>query len=55
MQVNPSDFLCCAGGDFVCPGTCKVARLDETEGLKMHSTQLFLNSSDFPIMPFLCF
>ena len=34
MQVNPNDFLCCAGGDFVCPGTCKVARLDKTEGLK---------------------
>ena len=41
MQVNPSDFLCCAGGDFVCPGTCKVARLDKTEGLKMHWAQLF--------------
>ena len=41
MQVNPSDFLCCAGGDFVCPGTCKVARLDKTEELKMHSAQLF--------------
>ena len=41
MQVNPRDFLCCAGGDFVCPGTYKVARLDKTEGLKMHSAQLF--------------
>ena len=41
MQVNPSDFLRCAGGDFVCPGTCKVARLDKTKGLKMHSEQLF--------------
>ena len=41
MPVNPSDFLCCAGRDFVCPDTCKVARLDKTEGLKMHSVQLF--------------
>ena len=48
MQVNHSDFLCCAGGDFVCPGTCKVARLDKTEGLKMHSVHLF-----YIILPFL--
>ena len=41
MQENPNDFLCCAGGDLVCTGTCKVARLDKTEGLKMHSAQLF--------------
>ena len=26
--------LCCAGGDFGCPGTCKVARLDGSEGMK---------------------
>ena len=42
MQVNSSDFLCCADGAFVCPGSCKAARLDKTEGLKMHSAQLFL-------------
>ena len=41
MQVNPSDFLCCAGRDFVCPGACKVAILDKTEGLNMHWAQLF--------------
>ena len=42
MKVNLSDFLCCAGGDFVCPDTCnKVARLDKTERLKMHLAQLF--------------
>ena len=37
----PKDFLCCAGWDFVCPGTSKVARLDRNEGTKMHLTKLF--------------
>ena len=41
MQENPNNFLCCAGGNLVCPGSCKVATLDKTEGLKMHSAQLF--------------
>ena len=36
MLVRPKDFLCCAGWDFVCPGTSKVARLDKNEGTKMH-------------------
>ena len=40
MQVNPSDFSCCAGWDFVCPGTRKVARLDGNGGLKTHSAKL---------------
>ena len=33
--------MCCAGWDFVCPGTPKVARLDRNEGTKMHLTKLF--------------
>ena len=32
MQVKPYDFLCCASGDFVRPGTFKVARLDGMKG-----------------------
>ena len=32
MQVKPNDFLCCASGDFVGPGTFKVARLDGMKG-----------------------
>ena len=38
MYLRPKDFLCCAGWDFVCPGTSKVARLDRNEGKKMHLT-----------------
>ena len=56
MQVNPSDFLCCAGGDFVCPGTCKVARLvRQDRRIENAFDTTFLNSSDFPIMPFFAF
>ena len=32
MQVKPNDFLCCANGDFVGPGTFNVARLDGMKG-----------------------
>ena len=32
MQVKPNDFLCCAIGDFMGPGTFNVARLDGMKG-----------------------
>ena len=62
MLVRPKDFLCCAGWDFVCPGTSKVARLGRNEGTNMHLTKLFFFASIFPIhifffslLPFLSF
>ena len=54
MQVNPSDFLCCADWDSVCPGTSKEARLDKKEGFKCIRPN-FPNSSGFPIVAYLCF
>ena len=49
MYVKPKDFSCCAGWDFVGPGTCKVARLDGNEGIKMHLAKLYIfYSSLFP-------
>ena len=61
MSVRPNDFLCYAGGDFVCPGTSKEARLDKIEGKKcIWSNFIFLLpflsnlhiffTSDFPIV-----
>ena len=48
MEVKPKDFSCCAGWNSVYPGTCKVARLDGNEGMKMHLAKLyFLHSSLF--------
>ena len=35
------DFSCCSGCDFVGPGTCKVARLDGNEGMKMYLAKLY--------------
>ena len=61
-KLNLRISLCCAGGDLGCPGTCKVARLDGIEEMKMHLTNFvyfsyfylyfhilfFVFTSDFP-------
>ena len=38
----------------MCPGTCKVASLDDNEGMKMHLAKLyFFYSSLFPLTPYI--
>ena len=49
IQVKPKVFLCCAGWEFVCPGTFKVARLDRNEEMKIFVQTFFIfNTSIIP-------
>ena len=50
MRVKCKDSSCCAGWDFVDPGTCKVARLDGKEGMKMHLANFFFLSLSFHVI-----
>ena len=56
--MKPNDFSCCAGWDFVGPGTCNVARLNGNEGMEMYLATLYfflVGPSASPFLSCFCF